>query len=538
MRTCPQCGAAEPDEAQWCGKCYLPFTPSPAVQAALTGVVMPGAAGPVPDPMPAATPPPAPVAAPAPLAAPTDAPVGPPTGAPMPPPAGYPTAPMVSPPPPQAAPPDPSMWAPPAGPPVHQAAPLPPAAPDWGAAAPLQRVGWQPPGDAPWMAAPPFGAPGALPSDPVAEGRLLSGRALAIVAIAIGLGGVFQLIGHAISNDSHLNQATVIRYGIVLTLVFYAVVAALILTQLTPKVRLRWGEGSRVVRVVIGLSIGAVGGGVVLGLLSAAEGQLSTDSRAISMMSGGQASHVIATFLLVCAAAPLVEETLFRGLLLESLRHQNLGMAVLVSAIFFAVWHFTPKALLYYTIMGAVFGVLYAKRGLVASMSAHFGFNGVLTIAAVAIVLGPSHAYDIDGVQFTAPSGWSKVPIQTTDDPFAGDGGLKLLLQGPDGSGIGVFAVPSETPFDPATVEQRLGASDLPLPAGSAFDASSLHEITLPTVGTAVEADYTYEANKGELVLFASQGARFVVSFLNGGDAKADADFTKLLDTLQVSPVG
>jgi hypothetical protein len=82
-------------------------------------------------------------------------------------------------------------------------------------------------------------------------------------------------------------------------------------------------------------------------------------------------------------------------------------------------------------------------------------------------------------------------------------------------------------------VKQRLSADSLPLPLGSSFDPTSVREVTLPTVGAAVEANFSYQSNRGELVFFAAQNEAYVVTFVNGGSPKADTDFTKMLDTLQ-----
>jgi membrane protease YdiL (CAAX protease family) len=366
--------------------------------------------------------------------------------------------------------------------------------------------------------------------DPAAEGRLLSGRALAVVAISIGLGVVMQLAALALSHDHHINQDTLIRADIVLTVTLYAVVATLVISQVTPKIRLRWGEGSPLLRVAIGLSIGVGVSGLLLWAISSSAGRLAPDPRIVLLMSTGDAAHIVVVTALTCVAAPIIEETLFRGLLLESLRHYNRQMAVFVSAMFFAVWHLTPRALIYYTLMGVLLGVIYVKRGLIASMSAHVGFNGVLTIAAIIVVLGPGHTYDVNGLRFAVPGGWTRIDNGTGNEfNFA----PSLLLQGPDGSAISVNVARVSEPFNADTVKQRLSADSLPLPLGSSFDPTSVREVTLPTVGAAVEANFNYQSNRGELVFFAAQNEAYVVTFVNGGSPKADTDFTKMLDTLQ-----
>jgi membrane protease YdiL (CAAX protease family) len=378
------------------------------------------------------------------------------------------------------------------------------------------------------------------PADPAADGRLFSGRAIAMVAISIGLGVVMQAIAYQLSRDPSRNVDNLIRWSIFLTVVQYAVVATIVLSQITPKIRLLWGPGSPVSRIAAGAAVGLGGGGVILLLLRAASGTLTSDQRVVQLMSGGEASRIIAATLLACLAAPVVEEVLFRGLLLESLRRYHVGMALLVSSMFFAVWHLNKKALIYYTAMGCIFGGLYIKRGLLASMTGHFCFNGILTAAAVVIVLGPGHTYDLNGLQVSLPAGWTENATET-DNPFVDDA-IQLAVDGPDGSGIVFFDLAGagvDVPeYDPDAVAQRLATSEIPLPTGSSYDATSVRQVDLPTVGRAVEADFTVGANRGELVFFAAGGRTYFTMFINGGSSKAASDFDEMLNTMRPVPSG
>jgi membrane protease YdiL (CAAX protease family) len=392
-------------------------------------------------------------------------------------------------------------------------------------------AGWPPPAAADpaahgWM--PPLGPLGPLgPPLPGPEGRLLSRRALLIVSASVGLGGLMQLAAYLLSRDSSINQDTLIRVDLVLTLTLYAIVATLIISQITPQVKLRWGEGPLISRLANGAVLGLGLGGGLLALVSAAAGHLAPDPRIVLLMSGGDPTHVIVVVLLTCVAAPLVEETLFRGLLLESLRTHGTATAVIGSALFFAVWHFIPAAIIYYTALGAALGLLYLKRGLASSMAAHACFNGVLTVAAIFVVLGPGHTYDVDGLKVTAPSGWA---AQTHVDSSVVD---SLVLEGPDASGFSLNPVDSDGPFDPDEAAARLRTSAGPIADDTTIDPNSVREVQLPTVGAAVEADIAVDANRGELILFSASGHDYVLVFVNGGSSKAAADFTTMLDSLQ-----
>jgi membrane protease YdiL (CAAX protease family) len=475
VQTCTQCGAQSPPEATWCGACYLLF--SPPVDSAATAGAIASALPPVgPD---AVIPPQVP-----------HVPVA--VGLPMPPPP-MPQAPLVPPQPTAANPPE---W-------PHGPGPVVPGPNGWG-------------------------SPPTAPADEAhAEGRLLSRRALVLVSLSIALGGAMQLASYALSFSNSINQDTLIRVDLVLTLLLYAIVGSLIVSQITPNIRLRWGEGPLAARIANGAVLGLGLGAGLLAIASAIAGHLDPDPRIVLLMSGGDPTHVIVMALLTVAVAPLVEEILFRGLLLESLRGRGTPTAVIGSALFFAVWHFIPAAIPYYTALGAALGGLYIKRGLTSSMAAHACFNGVLTVAAIVVVLGPGHTYDVEGLSITAPSGWNSAGH---DSGGVLDG---LALVGPDASGVSLNPIFADQPFNPDLSAERLRDSPDLISDTATIDATSIQEVQLPGVGEAVEAGVKVAANSGELYLFGAEGHDYVLVFVNGGSAKAARDFTKMLDSLR-----
>lgn len=346
-----------------------------------------------------------------------------------------------------------------------------------------------------------------------------------MVALAIGLGGIVQLIALGLTHINGIEPSTLLRYDIVLTLGLYAGVAAMVVSQITPSVRLWWGEGPLGIRVAIGAGVGAVLSGTLLFLVSAGAGHLDPDPRIVTMMSEGDVAHIVLTAFISCLAAPLVEETLFRGLLLESLRPRGARYALVVSAFAFAAWHLMPAALIYYTAMGFVLGRIYLKRGLAASISAHVAFNGVLVIAALAVVLGPSHTFTVNGLTLRAPSGWSQ---HATSNPFLG---VPDRLDGPAGSMIEVVAGPEGELVEPTVLADELRADRLPFNTDVVVDRSTVREITLP-VGVADEVDVSYDGYDGDLVFVPGSTRTFGLLFMGGGSEKAKADFTSILDSI------
>jgi membrane protease YdiL (CAAX protease family) len=361
------------------------------------------------------------------------------------------------------------------------------------------------------------------------DGRLLDRKAAVLVALAIGSGGIVQLVAVSLAHSTSIEPDTLIRYDLVLTLGLYAVVAAMIVSQITPSIRLRWGDGSLAVRVGVGAGVGIGFSVALLALVSVAAGHLQTDPRIVLLMSEGDPTHIVVTVFLGCVAAPLVEETLFRGLLLESLRPRGKLVAILVSAGAFAVWHFMPASLVYYAALGAALGGLYLKRGLACSIAAHVGFNSVLTIAAISMVLGPSHVIQIGQLSLTAPSGWS-----VDASPAVQFSGADSVLVGPSDAELEVIPGPAVTAVSPDAIAARLRSGALPLSAGLGLDTSSVSEVPTPA-GEVVEIQMTLQGRQGTLGLLAADGQSYELIFLSAGSEKAIADFPRMLASLHLS---
>ncbi|HVU60238.1 MAG TPA: CPBP family intramembrane glutamic endopeptidase [Mycobacteriales bacterium] len=371
----------------------------------------------------------------------------------------------------------------------------------------------------------PHAAPQPL-TDVGTDGRLLSHRALTLVSASIGFGGLMQLAAYLLSRDDSISQDTLIRTDLVLTVVVYAVVGVLMVSQITPKVRLRWGDGSLAARIANGGVLGLGLGGGILGLSSLVAGHVNPDPRILLLMDEGDPTHVVVMTLLTVAIAPLVEEILFRGLLLESLRGRGTRTAVFGSAVFFAVWHFIPAAIVYYTLLGAALGGLYLKRGLASSMAAHACFNGVITVAAIVVAVGPGTSYDVGGLALTAPSAWS--------EDHAGEAlPDSLVLDGPDAQVSLNLIFGGEQPFDPDEAAQRMRTSPDLVSDGATLDPNTIREVQLPTAGEAVEADVSVAGAPGELYLFSVGGQDYVLAYVNGGGAGNDRDFAKMLASLR-----
>jgi len=231
------------------------------------------------------------------------------------------------------------------------------------------------------------------------------------------------------------------------------------------------------------------------------------------------------TIAIGCVCAPLVEEVLFRGLFLESLRRHGTAVALMCSGCAFAVWHLNPAALRYYAVMGVLLGVLYLKRGLVCSMTAHLAFNGVLTVAALAVVLAPTKTVSVGELSVELPGGWS-----TQSTAFGGD-----VFSGPSGAELVIAEQERLAGVSPQTMVRRIrdGLLTASVPAGVDVDVSTAREVDLAS-GTAVEVDLTAQGHRGTFAFVAMRGHVVEVAFMSAGSMKAQADFPRVLDSLRV----
>lgn len=96
-------------------------------------------------------------------------------------------------------------------------------------------------------------------------------------------------------------------------------------------------------------------------------------------------SSPIISLIRVCVLAPVIEEILMRGFLLDGLAGKyGKVIALLVSAFFFALLHFNMVQTLSAFICGIVLGLLYLHTGSIfCCMLAHIGYNLISYIAMI-----------------------------------------------------------------------------------------------------------------------------------------------------------
>jgi membrane protease YdiL (CAAX protease family) len=95
--------------------------------------------------------------------------------------------------------------------------------------------------------------------------------------------------------------------------------------------------------------------------------------------------------VLALLAAPLAEETFFRGFLFPGLRNRwGTLRAALASSLFFALLHFNVGSIIPFTVIGMLLAWAYVVSGsLWMAIGAHFAFNAISFFITVATGGGP-----------------------------------------------------------------------------------------------------------------------------------------------------
>ena len=127
-------------------------------------------------------------------------------------------------------------------------------------------------------------------------------------------------------------------------------------------------------------------------LLGVATSWMETPQWYDDMLRNMYGTELIGSAVTVCVAAPLLEELLFRRVILSGLlRRMRVWKAVAWSSLLFAVAHLNPWQAVPAFAMGCLFGWIYARtESYWTTVVLHF-VNNALTIAVVAF-MGPDAA--------------------------------------------------------------------------------------------------------------------------------------------------
>ena len=89
------------------------------------------------------------------------------------------------------------------------------------------------------------------------------------------------------------------------------------------------------------------------------------------MEANAVSTETAGMFLYVCLAAPIFEELVFRGLMLHGLMPYGRRFAVVMSALFFGLYHGSPLQSMYAILVGLVLGYVAAEYHILWAMVLH-----------------------------------------------------------------------------------------------------------------------------------------------------------------------
>jgi len=132
---------------------------------------------------------------------------------------------------------------------------------------------------------------------------------------------------------------------------------------------------------------------VVQGVAFAVIARTSPSSRSSgldSLLTNADPATTILGFLGIAILTPLWEETVFRGMIFGTVQARwGTVVAVLVSAVIFAVGHGIPILLPYMITLGLTLGLLRAfHRNLWGPLALHMTINSIAAASLLAVVLG------------------------------------------------------------------------------------------------------------------------------------------------------
>lgn len=359
-----------------------------------------------------------------------------------------------------------------------------------------------------------------LPEEP----KNLASRSTFLVLLAIGAGAAAQWIAQRMARDTTTTSNDLINDGLTLTLLVYLVVGTLIVLFVrSTQTRLRWHEGDPVASVRVGVVRGVAIAAVVTTLAGLAAGRLQGDSRFTNLLSENNGIRILCTLLIAVVAAPLVEETLFRGLLLESWR--KYGVALVISGFAFAAWHLMGSAIIYYWLMGIALGRVYVRRGLIGSMATHATFNAVVMGVTIASISGSGHDYDAGSLHAHTPPSWHSLSAAQT--ARLGD---QLALEGPSGSSIEVTGVPhpNVAPDQLATKAHQDLAAALSRLGGA---LGGTETVTL-SLGPAERATVEFRQRPVDVYVVETTGHAYVIAVNTASSKTAAKQIPGILDSL------
>lgn len=243
------------------------------------------------------------------------------------------------------------------------------------------------------------------------QGRMQPGlnpwQALALTFLAWLATSIGQFLGLRLLGDEVIHAVGIIQL-IAFGLVFFA--APRLFSGAPPLSRLR-GDFAFPPMVLIGALLFGIGFQFVLAELGNQVAEVAPMSEAarqgmLRLLSPNNAAEAIALIFAVVLVAPLMEELLFRGVILTGLDGQKPSeriVAVVYSAIFFGAVHGAWVAAVPAFVAGLVLGLLRLRFGLGACVAMHAAVNATPVVIALS-------GLELEGLT-AGPAGTTHLPV-------------------------------------------------------------------------------------------------------------------------------
>lgn len=379
------------------------------------------------------------------------------------------------------------------------------------------------PAERAWLAASPEPArPAPVPAAAGAPARR-SGAVRTVFGV-IGLNVAIQAATLAMVQQGNLEPSQAIRINLWVSLLFFGTVFVMAVSRANrDRIRPVWSRGDRVSSALVGVLAGLVASAGLVGLVRAATGEWPIDDGVALVVSERSITRVGLAVLVFVLVGPFVEELLCRGVLLEGLLHRGTTVALGASSALFAAAHL--RGFVYYTLMGALFGVLYLKKGMQASVLAHAVFNGVLVVLALAAVSAPSRTVGAVGMWLDAPAAWKQTTGPEAD-------GTDLYLVGPSAAELVVGHQPTGGPTPAAAViAAAINRGDLPM-GGVTADGPAT--VTEGPWGEAVLLRMQQRGRAGEMLVIPKGPTIWLVISADAGSSRAADEIDAMLASLEL----
>ena len=218
--------------------------------------------------------------------------------------------------------------------------------------------------------------------------RMMKKRYFAIPILAIALhfllsNLLYFLVERLVLDVFHISPQQFMNYSYWGEILIYAVLILVFFTLY----KLLWRKEIREPRTatnfkdVLGSLVVGFGICGISGLWIMLAEQFPSLQKSVEAMNAGAENiaggNAFGTFMIAVIAAPVVEEILFRGIVLRSIRKFSpVWASILISSVLFGVYHLNIVQAAYATLMGIAAGILYEKkRNLLFPILVHFANN-------------------------------------------------------------------------------------------------------------------------------------------------------------------